>query len=135
MAKILVVDDSEAACSLLSDLVISCGHKPLSARNGFDGLKLLRRNKDCALAFIDIHMPQMDGLNMIKEIVINEKGYYPDIPLVVVTIEDKSEPREMAKLSGVKTWCVKPIVPEQIKSIINQLVVADTVVDEEKRHT
>ncbi|MDD9952549.1 MAG: response regulator [Zetaproteobacteria bacterium] len=120
MAKILIVDDSPTVRASLNAILTQLSHEVVEAEDGYDGLSKLKRNKDVAMVFADVHMPQMDGLTMIKEIVLNTSGKYGNIPCVVISTEDDKNIIDLARLSGVKAWCVKPFQTSVIEQILSR---------------
>jgi DNA-binding response OmpR family regulator len=72
--KILIIEDEEIMLSTISDNLTMAGFTNiLKARNGVDGLNMaLKENPD--LILLDIVMPLMDGMDMIKRLRENPKG-------------------------------------------------------------
>jgi len=123
MAGILVVDDSLSIRQSLKLILEGESHNVLEAENGEEGLRILRRHKnDIDLVMVDVHMPVMNGLSMIKEINCDPSGRYPKIPILVITTEDDKSLQELAKLSGIKGWCLKPVSGEQIKYVLGKVL-------------
>ena len=118
MAKILVVDDSPMILEYMGGFITKFGHEPVLASNGYEGLKALKRNKDCVLVFADVHMPDMNGLAMVKKIIVNEGGFFPVVPIMMLTTEDDENVQTMAQLAGVQGWLTKPLSPEKLKEIL-----------------
>lgn len=113
----LVVDDSSVMRSIiiktlkLSDLPLG---DILEAKNGEEGLRILHDNW-IDLAMIDIHMPVMDGEEMLMKIRENEQ--YENLPVIVVSSEsDPAKIEKMLKLGA--TFIHKPFTPEILKEII-----------------
>jgi two-component system chemotaxis response regulator CheY len=113
----LVVDDSSVMRSIiiktlkLSDLPLG---DILEAKNGEEGLRILHDNW-IDLAMIDIHMPVMDGEEMLIKIRENEQ--YENLPVIVVSSEsDPAKIEKMLKLGA--TFIHKPFTPEILKEII-----------------
>jgi two-component system, chemotaxis family, chemotaxis protein CheY len=113
----LVVDDSSVMRSIiiktlkLSDLPLG---DILEAKNGEEGLRILQDNW-IDLAMIDIHMPVMDGEEMLTKIRENEQ--YENLPVIVVSSEsDPAKIEKMLKLGA--TFIHKPFTPEILKEII-----------------
>lgn len=113
----LVVDDSSVMRSIiiktlkLSDLPLG---DILEAKNGEEGLRILQDNW-IDLAMIDIHMPVMDGEEML--IKIRENEHYENLPVIVVSSEsDPAKIEKMLKLGA--TFIHKPFTPEILKEII-----------------
>ncbi len=69
MKKILIIDDSALMRRVLSDIIGETDKYKVSytAKNGRDGLKILRQQKDISVVLCDINMPQMSGLELLKE--------------------------------------------------------------------
>src|SRR2546427_4441761 len=67
MAKILVVDDELVFCELLKTLLKSHGHEVLTANDGRQALELFKRHRPL-FTMLDLRMPEMDGLEVLKQI-------------------------------------------------------------------
>jgi CheY-like chemotaxis protein len=65
--NILVVDDEQEMCEVLSDFFTGEGHKVKSATSGTDGISLLKR-EDFDLVLSDLAMPNVTGRDVIKEL-------------------------------------------------------------------
>jgi two-component system chemotaxis response regulator CheY len=113
----LIVDDS----SVMRDIIIkTLKLSGLSlgdiweAKNGEEGLRILQ-DKWVDLAFVDIHMPVMDGEEML--IRLRENGQYENLPVIVVSSE--SEPGRIEKMLKLgATFIHKPFTPEILKEVI-----------------
>src|SRR5256886_13290156 len=67
MATILVVDDEVVFCELLKTLLKGHGHDVLTANNGRQALELFKEHRP-RFTMLDLRMPQMDGLEVLKQI-------------------------------------------------------------------
>ncbi|MDO8546611.1 MAG: response regulator, partial [Nitrospirales bacterium] len=67
MSTILVVDDEQMLCDLLKEELSNCGHEVLTATNGRDGVKLFTQRRP-DLTLLDLHMPDMSGIVVLKQI-------------------------------------------------------------------
>ena len=67
MATILVVDDEVVFCELLKTLLKGHGHEVLTANNGRQALELFKQHRP-RFTMLDLRMPQMGGLEVLKEI-------------------------------------------------------------------
>ncbi len=115
--NLLVVDDSAVMRSMiiktlnLSGLEIGQIHE---AANGADGLALLEREW-IDLALVDIHMPVMDGGEMISRMRNNSDTV--NVPVVVISSESDRE--RIAQLQGLGAiFAHKPFTPESLGGII-----------------
>ena len=64
MATILCIDDEESVRRLFQVAFERAGYRVLTAESGQDGLRLLE-HQEVDLIFVDIFMPEMDGLELI----------------------------------------------------------------------
>ena len=71
--KILIVEDDESMLSTVSDYLETQEFEPLTARDGEEGLEIaLKEHPD--LILLDILMPKMDGMVMLKKLRENDWG-------------------------------------------------------------
>jgi len=69
MAHILVVDDDPSIRSTMARALGHAGHEVTEAKSGLDALNLVGTHP-FALAFVDLYMPQMDGLELIPKLLL-----------------------------------------------------------------
>lgn len=118
--KILVVDDSAAMRQLLCLALKRLGNVELvEACDGLEGLKSVRQG-DIDLALIDINMPNMDGLNMIRH--IRSDPQYGQMPVVIITTKNSTDSRDMADKLGVDHYITKPINQSQVLDIVRAIL-------------
>jgi len=123
----LVVDDSSVMRSIIIKTLKLSG-LPLGevweAKNGEEGLRVLQ-DKWIDLALLDIHMPVMDGEEML--IRLRENNQYENLPVIVVSSE--SEPSKIEKMLKLgATFIHKPFTPE----ILREVIIAVTGVNNEE---
>jgi CheY-like chemotaxis protein len=80
--KILIVEDEALLVEALHDQLVKEGYKVEIARNGIEGIKKVHSFKP-NLILLDIVMPVMDGLTMLKK--LNEETPRLSIPVIVLT--------------------------------------------------
>ena len=81
MANILVVEDDDRFRNELANLLEKEGHKIFAARNGEQGLEVLKKER-INLISLDLAMPKMDGITFYYYL---EETYKFHIPVVIVT--------------------------------------------------
>jgi two-component system chemotaxis response regulator CheY len=74
------------------------------------------------IALIDINMPVMDGLKLIR--LMRSEETLKDIPIVVITTEGASEDRERALDLGANEYLTKPIQANRVLSVVKGLMKA-----------
>ena len=108
--KILVVDDEKAIINLLTQAFSRAGYTVRSAQNAEDALKLLE-NEKIDVMFFDLNMPEMDGLELCKEVK-------KDIPMsIIYAITGFASLFELAdcREAGFEDYFKKPV---NIKTLI-----------------
>ena len=105
---ILVVDDDEDICETLTRALALEGYQVLSAGSGEEALALARE-KSCQLAFIDIKLPHIDGL----ETYLRLKEINPNITIVLMTgyRDEVKDALEKAQAASAITCLFKPFDP------------------------
>lgn len=79
MIKILIVDDDQMNCDLLQNVFTRHGYIVMSATSGSEGLNLFRKHMP-RITILDLRMPGMDGLTVLKEI----RAIDPHAPVIVL---------------------------------------------------
>jgi DNA-binding response OmpR family regulator len=101
---LLVVEDNHPLANVLHDHLTNEGFSLLEARNGRDGLALaLKKHPD--LIMLDILMPVMDGISMLKQLREDEWGRSAKV-LVLTNLTGPIDMTEAAKL-GVSEYYTK----------------------------
>ncbi len=116
---IVIVDDSESILEVVSFTLKNAGHKVLSAVDGKDALKYFDGSK-VDLLVTDLHMPEMNGIELIKE--VRNKEDYKFTPILFLTTESQQAKKMEAKNAGATGWIVKPFVPEKLLAAISKVV-------------
>ena len=116
----LVVDDSSVMRSIIIKTLklsgLSLG-EIWEAKNGEEGLNVLQQNW-VDLALVDIHMPVMDGEEMLRQLRKSEQ--YENLPVIVVSSE--SDPARIEKMLRLgATFIHKPFTPEVLKEVIVEI--------------
>ena len=78
--KILVVDDDKEIVQLLEIYIRNEGYEPVTAYDGKEALTKLNTNPDIGLIILDLMMPEMDGMQVIKQVRKDS-----DIPILVLS--------------------------------------------------
>ena len=117
--KILIVDDSESIREVVNFTLEKAGHDVISCIDGKDALSRLD-GKHLDLIITDLHMPNMNGLEFIKEVRKMEKYKYT--PILYLTTESQQSKKQEAKEAGATGWIVKPFVPEKLLAAINKII-------------
>ena len=118
--NILIVEDLLTTRLLLRRTLKKLGYlNVVLAEDGKAALDELKR-KSFDLIISDWHMPNMDGLDLFKELNRNPK--FRDIPFLLITAEKEREKVIEAVKAGIKEYIVKPVKPESLGDKIKSVV-------------
>lgn len=105
--KILIVEDEIPLLDSYADLVETAGYVPLKASDGYQALDILSNNLDqIDLVLLDLMMPGVDGLEVLKTIKNNEDKY-GKMPIVVLTNMTSESVVKEAFALGATSYLVK----------------------------
>lgn len=118
MKKLLIVDDEINMQKVLTILFRRDKYDVSAASNGRDALKLIQDGKSFDLILSDLKMPEMDGIELLKQL----KGAGMDIPVILITAYGSiSEAVDAMKL-GAADFITKPFNKDDLKSIVRRVL-------------
>jgi two-component system, NtrC family, response regulator HydG len=123
--QILVVDDELIVRESLVGWMKRAGYNVDAASGGHQALEMIGRN-EYDLVFLDIRMPDLSGIDALKNI----KMVSPHILVVMITAYATVETALEAMKSGADDFLIKPFQPEQLKLLIEKLLNHKKLVDE-----
>lgn len=119
---VLVVDDSSVMRKIISKNLRQGGVKIdhlLEAGDGQEGLEQLTKWQ-CDIILSDINMPNMDGLEFVKE--VRKQSNLDQCRIIMITTESGVDTMDEALNAGANAYVVKPFTPDQISEKINSLI-------------
>lgn len=115
---ILTVDDSSSVRQMVSFTLKEAGYEVVEARDGKDALGKLKGQIDMIIT--DLNMPNMDGIELIKNVRADAK--YKFIPIVMLTTESQASKKQEGKSAGATGWIVKPFKPPQLLGVVQKVL-------------
>ena len=115
--SILVVDDSAAIRSQLRVAFEAKGARVLEAENGQEGV-WRARSTAIDLILVDVHMPVMDGLDLIRE--LRKTRQHATTPIFVLTSDAADMRLAEGQRAGANAWMVKPVNVELLWKAIER---------------
>jgi CheY-like chemotaxis protein len=104
--KIVLIEDEEILIDLLSRKLKNEGYEVEIARNGEEGLNLLKKmSPKPDLVLLDIIMPKKSGFEVMEEMVKDET--LKNIPVIVISNSGQPVELDKAKKLGAKDWLIK----------------------------
>jgi two-component system, chemotaxis family, chemotaxis protein CheY len=120
--KVMIIDDSNTMRKIISRSLRQAGlefETILEAGDGQIALDLLKQESpDIILS--DINMPNMNGIEFLKEKAANEN--IKDIPVIMITTESGNDIISEAMSLGAKGSIKKPFTPDEVQSVIGGLI-------------
>ena len=116
--RILIVDDDALIRQLLALILSSAGYSVTEATNGRDALDKLGE-RAVNLVITDLRMPQMDGIELTRELRRNPS--YESLPIVMLTSDFQDYKRREAEEAGVDRWITKPFIRNRLIRTVRTL--------------
>jgi DNA-binding NtrC family response regulator len=115
MARILVVDDDTVTCRLLAEVLSQDGATVVGET---DARRALERAAESPieLAILDVQMPQMDGLTLLRGL----RSRLPDLPVIIMTAFGSVDTAVTAIASGAVDYVSKPMNVEEIRATVRR---------------
>ncbi len=123
--KILVVDDMASMRHVMLHMLKSIGYEQNDeAANGKQALQLLRKKK-YDLLITDYHMPQINGIQLLK--YIRKEKELSSLPVLMVTCEDQKKEIESIIAAKVNGFIIKPFNTNTLNKQLNWIKQANTI--------
>lgn len=118
--KVLVVDDSSSIRNIQRNIFQELGIEAETVESGVEALRILETVTDYKVIMLDINMPNMDGMETLKQIKTNSSACH--IPVIMCSsVQTKTKITEALQL-GAKNYIVKPFDRESFTRKIKPLL-------------
>lgn len=115
--RVLAVDDDEDICLYLKEFLTREGYRVTTASNPQDALPEIKEGK-CDLVLLDVRMPQMDGVDFLRQI----RSVAPDLCVIIMT----AYPTVTGAVDSMKAdafdYLLKPFELEQLRQVIQRAI-------------
>ena len=118
--RILLAEDNPVNQALMLRLLEKLGHSPVLAANGREALALWQ-SQPFDLVFMDVQMPELDGLAATAEIRQRERVAGSHLPIVAMTAHALKGDRERCLAAGMDGYISKPVKFELVQQEIERL--------------
>ncbi len=116
MKNVLVLDDDVRICEELAEFLNHRSYKVYIADKPSFARELLRKEK-IDLVFLDINLPEISGIDYLKELKIE----YPELEVIMITGIINHRLKEQAMSIGAREFMNKPISFFQIEKAISEI--------------
>lgn len=117
--RVLVADDQPANRLVLQRLLERAGHQPVFAEDGEQALDRLEA-ETLDVAIVDLHMPGVDGLEVIKQARVMQAGS-ARTPIVVLSADATVDAVRDAEAAGAYTFLTKPVVAARLLDTLAEI--------------
>lgn len=116
---VLIVDDAGVVRQVGAMKLRSSGFEVIEANDGKDALNKIEGVK-IDLVVTDINMPEMDGIELIKELKKKEEFKY--VPIIVLSTLSQKEKVEEGKRAGASGWLFKPYNATELITTVRKFI-------------
>jgi Response regulators consisting of a CheY-like receiver domain and a winged-helix DNA-binding domain len=116
--RVVIIEDDRASLDLFSAYLEGTGIDLVKARDGSDGLALVREHLPAAVV-LDIRLPGLDGWELLNSLKADTAT--AGIPVIVVTIVDE---RSRGLAMGASEYLMKPVARDQLLGALSRVGLA-----------
>jgi DNA-binding response OmpR family regulator len=116
---ILVADDDGDILALVKTVLERSGHEVMTAGDGVEALALVRdRRPD--LAVLDVSMPKLDGLEVLRS--LREDDATSELPVVLLSARAQEADVALGFATGASAYMRKPFSPHELSARVGELI-------------
>jgi PAS domain S-box-containing protein len=125
--RILVGEDNELSAQVLEQRLMRRGHRVSLANNGSAVLELAQRG-GFDLLLVDLHMPELDGFQVVQALRQREGTTGAHLPVIALTARSRQQDRERCLAAGMDDFLTKPVQAADLWAAIERVVARGRVV-------
>jgi two-component system sensor histidine kinase RpfC len=123
---ILMADDHAANRMVLERILQKAGHRAVAVEDGEAVLSALEAN-DYDAVIVDLHMPGVSGLDLLRQMRVMEAGGGRRTPVLVLSADVTPESIQRCEQAGARAFLAKPVVASRLLDILAEITVAGHV--------
>jgi two-component system, OmpR family, response regulator ResD len=116
--SVLVVDDEPTIVDVVSRYLVRAGYRPLAAGDGVEALRLATLHHP-DLVVLDIMLPRMDGLEVLRRL---RAGAVGRMPVILLTARGEESDRVVGLRQGADDYIVKPFSPAELLARVDAVL-------------
>lgn len=120
--RTLIIDDSRTTRAIIARILQGLGYETSEACHGLAGLEHLQSHGPADIAFVDWNMPEMSGIEFVKN--VRQNASYDAMRIVMVTSENEMSTVAQALAAGANEYLMKPFDKEALAEKIALLSLA-----------
>jgi len=119
--KVLLVEDDEFSRFMMKEIIGTLGVEVEIAENGKEGCEQLERVPDAyGLVLMDLHMPEMSGIDAARYIRSRRDRSHHLVPIIAVTAFVNYHDDARVEKLGMNGFASKPVSPGHLLNLIDQ---------------
>lgn len=119
--KIILIEDDLFLNSLYKDTLIGAGYNVISAKDGEEGLNAVRNNTDASLILLDLMLPKLNGIDVLKE--LKKDPATKNLSVIVLTNLNEDATIQDALKLGANAYLIKvDYTPQQVIDMVRQYI-------------
>jgi CheY-like chemotaxis protein len=122
--RILIADDDPVIRHLVTAIVTKLGYLPVTMNDGREACRLLYKDADFEAAILDMSMPHLEGLDVIRYMRTEKR--LMRIPIMLITAEQNVKLMADSFTAGAAAFLPKPFTPDQLRNVLSMLLAART---------
>ena len=119
MSTILIIEDNPKNMKLVRDILRYGGHQTLEAATGREGVRLAEEHRP-DLVLLDIQLPDIDGINVLRE--IRKNATLDAVPVLAVSASVMPADQHKIIASGFDAYVTKPINLNQFQDTVKRFL-------------
>jgi two-component system sensor histidine kinase RpfC len=119
--RILVCDDHATNRTVIRRLLEKAGHRVLEADGGEQALEILSR-EEVDLALVDMHMPGIGGVDVLKEARVQQAGRSDRTPMAIISADVTPDAIAAATAAGACAFLPKPVVATRLLQSVSDIL-------------
>jgi len=119
--RVLVADDHAANRMLLQGLLQKAGHRVMTVDDGEAALDALAGG-DFELALVDLHMPTLSGIDLLRQLRVMEAGARSRTPVLIVSADATRDSVQACMDAGARAFVTKPFSVSRLLDTIAGIV-------------
>jgi signal transduction histidine kinase/CheY-like chemotaxis protein/HPt (histidine-containing phosphotransfer) domain-containing protein len=119
--RVLVAEDNPYNQALIEDLLLRWGHTLHLAGDGRAALTALE-HEHFDVMLLDIHMPELDGFQVVTILRHRERGTGQHLPVIALTARSADGERERCLQEGMDDYLAKPVCAAELFTAIDRVV-------------
>jgi PAS domain S-box-containing protein len=110
----LVVDDNQINRLLINKVLKKWGATADFAENGLEAVQKIQENRNYDVVLMDIHMPEMGGLEATEIVRSKQEPYFQQLPIIALTASMLNSQMDQIGAAGMNDYILKPFDPKTL---------------------